>query len=421
MNQTAPKALRLHIGIFGRVNVGKSTLLNFISGQATAITSPIPGTTTDVVSKNMELLPIGPVVFLDTAGLSDFSELGAARLKKTFGVFEQADIITLVTGAGQWGEAEQNIVAEAHQRKIPLITVISKSDLNLPSPDFIALVAAETGGIVINAFAGEKKLRDQFLNEYKRALIEYCPENFLEPPALIGDLVKPGETVILLTPIDLQAPKGRLILPQVQVLRSGLDNNNSVITVKETEYQATLNNLKIPAALIICDSQVVDVMVRETPPEIACTTFSILFARLKGNMELMAAGAAAIERLKTNGGRVLIAEACTHHATDDDIGRVKIPNLLRRFTGRKDLVVDVFSGTDYPDNLAQYDLVIHCGGCMFNRRAILSRIQLAVSCGVAVTNYGMCISFCHGVLERVLSPFPVALAAFRDARSKLNS
>lgn len=415
MNQTAPKALRLHIGIFGRTNAGKSSLLNFISGQSTAITSPIPGTTTDVVSKPMELLPIGPVVFLDTAGLNDSSALGAARLGKTFGVFDQADVLTLVTEAGQWDEAEQYIANEAKRRKVPLIIIINKCDLKAPSPEFKTMVAAESSGMVIETVASDHNLRDQFLNEYKQALIQCCPDDFLKPPPLIGDLIKPGETVIMLVPIDLQAPKGRIILPQVQVLRDGLDNSNIVITVKETEYQTALKNLENAPALTVCDSQVVDLMVRETPPEIVCTTFSILFARLKGNMELMAAGAAAIGKLKKNGGRVLIAEACTHHATEDDIGRVKIPRLLRRFTGREDLTVDVYAGTDYPADLSGYDLVVHCGGCMFNRRAILSRIQLAASSGVAITNYGMCISFCHGVLDRVLSPFPDALAAYHNA------
>lgn len=415
MNQTAPKALRLHIGIFGRTNAGKSSLLNFISGQSTAITSPIPGTTTDVVSKPMELLPIGPVVFLDTAGLNDSSALGAARLGKTFGVFDQADVLTLVTEAGQWDEAEQYIANEAKRRKVPLIIIINKCDLKAPSPEFKTMVAAESSGMVIETVASDHNLRDQFLNEYKQALIQCCPDDFLKPPPLIGDLIKPGETVIMLVPIDLQAPKGRIILPQVQVLRDGLDNSNIVITVKETEYQTALKNLKNAPALTVCDSQVVDLMVRETPPEIVCTTFSILFARLKGNMELMAAGAAAIGKLKKNGGRVLIAEACTHHATEDDIGRVKIPRLLRRFTGRENLTVDVYAGTDYPADLSGYDLVVHCGGCMFNRRAILARIQLAASSGVAITNYGMCISFCHGVLDRVLSPFPDALAAYHNA------
>ncbi|MDD3116743.1 MAG: [FeFe] hydrogenase H-cluster maturation GTPase HydF, partial [Victivallaceae bacterium] len=311
--------------------------------------------------------------------------------------------------------AEQYIANEAKRRKVPLIIIINKCDLKAPSPEFKTMVAAESSGMVIETVASDHNLRDQFLNEYKQALIQCCPDDFLKPPPLIGDLIKPGETVIMLVPIDLQAPKGRIILPQVQVLRDGLDNSNIVITVKETEYQTALKNLKNAPALTVCDSQVVDLMVRETPPEIVCTTFSILFARLKGNMELMAAGAAAIGKLKKNGGRVLIAEACTHHATEDDIGRVKIPRLLRRFTGREDLTVDVYAGTDYPADLSGYDLVVHCGGCMFNRRAILSRIQLAASSGVAITNYGMCISFCHGVLDRVLSPFPDALAAYHNA------
>ncbi len=413
--EKAPKALRLHIGIFGRTNVGKSSLLNFITGQPTAITSHIAGTTTDVVSKPMELLPLGPVVFLDTAGLDDLSELGAARIQKTNDVFNQADIITLVVEPGHWGASEEKIVEQAKSHNTPLITIINKCDLSAPSREFSETITAATGHAPISAVSTRPESRDNFLNDYKRALIECCPEDFLAPPPLIADLVKPGQSVILLIPIDLQAPKGRLILPQVQTLRDALDNDNVAIMAKESQYRSTIENLKTPPALAVCDSQVVDVMVRETPPEIACTTFSILFARLKGDMTEMAAGAAAIEKLKRNGGKVLIAEACSHHATEDDIGRVKIPRWLRRYTGREDLQVDVFAGNDYPANLKEYSLVIHCGGCMFNRRAVLSRIQLARASGIPITNYGMAISYCQGVLGRVLTPFPEALKAFEEA------
>lgn len=415
--EQAPKSLRLHIGIFGRTNVGKSSLLNFISGQPIAITSPVAGTTTDVVNKPMELLPLGPVVFLDTAGLDDISELGEVRLRKTRGVFGQADIITLVTEAGQWGDTEMLVVNEAKSRKIPLITVINKCDLQAPTPEFLEKVKAETGSTVLTTSSNEPDKLDHFRNIYKQALIEFCPEDFLKPPPLVADLVKPGETVVLLIPIDLQAPKGRLILPQVQALRDALDNDNVAIMVKESRYREALDNLKTPAALAVCDSQVVDLMVRETPPEVACTTFSIIFARLKGDMAAMAAGTVAIERLKKHGGKVLIAEACTHHPTEDDIGRLKIPRWLKRYTGRDDIEVDVFAGCNYPEDLTGYSLVIHCGACMLNRRAVLSRIQQAHAAGVPVTNYGMCISYCQGVLHRVLTPFPEALQAFEEAQS----
>lgn len=416
--EQAPKSLRLHIGIFGRTNVGKSSLLNLISGQPTAITSPIAGTTTDVVSKPMELLPLGPVVFLDTAGLDDASELGTERLRKTRRVFEQADIITLVTEPGQWGDTERQVVREAVARKIALITVVNKCDLAPPAPEFIEAVKSESGGgTVIAVSSNDPASRDRFLNAYKQALIEFCPDDFLAPPPLVADLAAPGGTVVLLIPIDLQAPKGRLILPQVQTLRDALDHDNVAVMVKEDRYRQALDNLKTPAALAVCDSQVVDLMVRETPPEIPCTTFSILFARLKGDMAAMAAGAAAIERLKTHGDRVLVAEACTHHATEDDIGRIKIPRWLRRYTGRDDLAVEIFAGCSYPEDLRSYSLIVLCGGCMLNRRAVLSRIQQANAAGVPVTNYGMCISYCQGVLRRVLTPFPEALRAFDEAQS----
>lgn len=415
--EKAPKALRLHIGIFGRTNVGKSSLLNFITNQPTAITSPIAGTTTDVVSKPMELLPLGPVVFLDTAGLDDLSELGTARVKKSNDIFNQADIITLVVEPDQWGTSEEKIIKQAKTINIPVITVINKCDLEEPTREFREIITKATGNSPILTTSTKPELRDHFLDEYKRALIEHCPEDFLTPPPLIADLVKPGQSVILLTPIDLQAPKGRLIMPQVQTIRDALDNDNIATMVKESQYRSALENMKTPPALVICDSQVVDLMVQETPFGIACTTFSILFARLKGDMSEMAAGAAAIENLKQNGGKVLIAEACSHHATEDDIGRVKIPRWLRRYTGRENLQIDIFSGNNYPDNIKEYSLVIHCGGCMFNRRAVLSRIQQAKAAGVPITNYGMAISYCQGVLGKVLTPFPDALKAFKNASS----
>ncbi len=416
--EKTPKSLRLHIAIFGRTNVGKSSFLNMIAGQDAAITSPVPGTTTDVVEKVMELLPIGPVVLLDTAGLDDTSELGAKRIQKTEKVFGRSDVITIICEAGIWGEEENRIVNESTAKNIPVVTVINKIDLNKPSADYISNIRQHGIKHIIEVSSVNSAERTCYLAAFKQALIECCPEDFITPPPLAGDLVRPGGIAILIVPIDLQAPKGRLILPQVQTIRDALDNDASVIIVKEREYAHMLGLLKEKPDIAICDSQVVMKMVADTPPDIPCTTFSILFSRLKGDMIEMARGAAAIESLKP-GSKILIAEACSHHAAEDDIGRVKIPRWIRQFLGT-DLEIDVFAGRDYPDNLKQYSLIVHCGGCMLNRRETLSRIEQARQAGVPITNYGMCIAYVQGVINRVLSPFPAALDAFeRTVKSKL--
>lgn len=415
--ETAPKSMRLHIALFGRTNVGKSSFLNLISGQDIAITSPIPGTTTDVVEKPMELLPLGPVVFHDTAGLDDTTELGDKRIGKTMKVFDRADIAVILCESGHWGEAEDLVIREAEGRKLPVIAVINKIDCNPPEPGFAAAIKERGVKQVLAVASTDRAGREKYLNAFKQALLENCPDDFIQPPPLVGDLVPPGGMIVLVVPIDLQAPKGRLILPQVQTIRDALDSDAAVLVVKEREYTHLLSELKHPPALAVCDSQVVMKMAADTPPEIACTTFSILFSRLKGDMQIMARGTAALDSLR-QGDKVLIAEACSHHAAADDIGRVKIPRWLRQYVGA-DLDIEVFAGRDYPENLSEFKLVVHCGGCMLNRRETLARIHQARLSGVPVTNYGMCISYVQGVLERVLSPFPAALDAFRRERERL--
>ena len=406
----APKSLRLQIGLFGRTNVGKSSFLNLVAGQDVAITSPIAGTTTDVVEKSMELLPLGPVVFLDTAGLDDRSALAEARLKKTVKIFDRSDVITLMVEPNNWTDYEERIIGEAKKREIPLIVVVNKIDLDPPSADFIKEVHSKTSR-VLSCSSVDFDHRDPVINLYKKFLIEVCPEDFLKPPPLVGDLLPGAGLAVLIVPIDLEAPKGRLILPQVQTIREALDFDASVMVVKEKEYAHSLTNLKIPPHLVICDSQVVLKMVAETPEGIPCTTFSILFARNKGDLVELARGAAVIETLRP-GDRVLIAEACSHHAIEDDIGRVKIPRWVSQYVGG-DLRIDVFSGRDYPENLKEYRLIIHCGGCMLTRREMLARIQKAKEEKVPITNYGLSISFSQGVIRRVLSPFPAALDSFQ--------
>lgn len=400
----SPKALRLHIALLGRVNAGKSSFLNLVAGQDVSITSAIAGTTTDVVEKTQELLPLGPVVWLDTAGFGDETELAAERLAKTRKVLDRADVAVLVCEGNQIGREENEIIRETEKRNIPLIKVYNKCDLYDCPADGIKVVSTY------------KSSRDKVLNELKAELIKVVPDDFINPPALLGDLAPVHSTVLMIIPIDFEAPKGRLIMPQVQAIRDALDHSQTVVMVKEDDYKAALNNLKTPPALVICDSQVVDRMVAETPPNIKCTTFSTLFARLKGDIIKFVEGAGAISKLKC-GDKVLIAESCTHHAVEDDIGKVKIPRWLREKT-KAELVIEHVSGCDFPNGLSEFKLVIQCGGCMNNRREMLSRLNKCEAAGVPVTNYGICISELKGVLEKVLAPFPETLNHYRSIKKK---
>ncbi len=392
--QNTPKSLRLQIAIFGRVNAGKSSFLNLVTGQETAITSDIAGTTTDVVEKAQELLPLGPVLWLDTAGFGDETALSEKRLAKTARVLDRADIAIMVCEGDKIGNVEKQIISLASQHKIPLIKVYNKADK-------YSIAAAD--GIAVSAV--DKSSRDRVLNELKAALIKVCPEDFINSRPLLGDLVPAHSTVVMIIPIDYEAPKGRLIMPQVQAIRDCLDHGQNVLVVKENDYQAVLQNFKNPPALVVCDSQVVDKMVAETPADIKCTTFSILMARFKGDLQKMVKGVEMIDKLQ-DGDKILIAESCTHHAVEDDIGRVKIPNWLKKKTG-KNLQIDHVSGCDFAANLTDYKLVIQCGGCAINRKEILSRIYKCEQAGVAITNYGVCISALKGVLPRVLEPFSI--------------
>ena len=410
---SAPKSLRLQIGLFGRTNVGKSSFLNLVAGQDVAITSPVAGTTTDVVEKSMELLPVGPVVFLDTAGLDDDSQISKLRIRKTLKIFDRADIILLVVEPNLWGEYEEDVIKEARKRGIPFLIIVNKIDILRPEDTFLTHIAKITDKYILCSSIDLCK-RDESVNKLKRYIIETGADALLPAPALIGDLIEDNSFVVLIVPIDLEAPKGRLILPQVQTIRDVLDNNCGVYVVKETEYAFALRNMKQYPGLVVCDSQVALKMVSETPDNVQCTTFSILFARYKGDLIEMSKGAAAIDRLKPN-DKILIAESCSHHAIEDDIGRVKMPKWFREYLGF-DLDIDVCSGRDFPDDIKKYKLIVQCGGCMQTRREILFRIHLAKCAGVAITNYGVCISMLQRVLERVLTPFPEALNAFYEEK-----
>ena len=408
MNNT-PKGNRLHIALMGRTTVGKSSLLNLMLGQDIAITSPIAGTTTDIVEKAMELLPLGPVLFLDTAGLDDVSSLSGFRLNKTAKVFERTDVIILVTEADTWTDFEEAVFAESHSRKIPILIVINKTDLRKPTTDHLKFLQSKSARI-LTVSCSDQSQRQNYLDALKQQLLEVAPAEFAGTKSLIGDLLPPGGLAVLVVPIDLEAPKGRLILPQVQTIRDVLDGDAMTLVVKEKDLTAALANLKYPPAIVVTDSQAILKVVADVPQDIPVTTFSILFARQKSDLIAMARGAAAIESLQP-GDRILIAEACSHHALEDDIGRVKIPRWLSQYVGG-DLEIDISSGRDYPDDLKKYKLILHCGACMMNRREMLTRMRKAQKSGVAITNYGVAISFLQGAIKRSLAPFPDALHAF---------
>lgn len=403
---TTPKGLRLHIGIFGRRNVGKSSLLNAIVRQNVSIVSDIAGTTTDPVEKPMELLPLGPVVFIDTAGIDDEGALGALRIDKTRKVIDRTDIGVIVSD-GQWGSFEIQLADEFRARKVPIIAVMNKIDLQPPSPQVVAHLA-EANIPVVQTSAAQSIGIDQL----RHALLAAAPADFIDAPAIVGDLVGAGQTCVLVVPIDKEAPKGRLILPQVQAIRDLLDSDAVALVVKERELKYALDNLKMPPALVVTDSQVFLKVAADVPPHIKITSFSILFSRFKGDLICQTLGAMAVDRLKA-GDNVLIAEACSHHPIGEDIGRVKIPRWLTQYVGGK-LNFTTVQGRDFPSNLSDYKLVIHCGACMWNRREMLSRIMKCQQAGVPITNYGLVIAYSLGIFERALAPFPAALAAFRN-------
>ena len=400
--EKTPKSLRLQIGLFGRTNVGKSSFLNLVAGQDVALTSPVPGTTTDVVEKAMELLPVGPVVFLDTGGLDDASELGAGRIGRTRRALDRADVGVLVVEPNRWTPFEEQVLGEFRTRKIPAIVVVNKADLEPPSADFLAKL--DSACVLVcssHRFTGAD--RDRAVSQFKQYVLEVCPDSAVAAPKLLGDLVPPGGQIVLIVPIDKEAPKGRIILPQVQAIRDTLDHGQTVAVCRETEYTALLARLARPPDLVVCDSQVVHRMVAETPPAVKCTTFSILFSRFRGDLKRQVAGLEAIQALKP-GDRVLIVEGCTHHAVEDDIGRVKIPRWLKKHLGF-DIAITVCSGRDWPEDLPAFKLIILCGACMLTKREVLARIEKAAAAGVPITNYGLCISYLQGVLDRVLEPF----------------
>lgn len=391
-----PKSLRLQIGIFGRRNVGKSSILNALTRQDVSIVSSEKGTTTDPVEKAMELQPLGPVLFIDTAGIDDEGELGALRVQKTRAIYDRCDLALIVTD-GVWGEDEIQLVETFRRRQTPLIAVLNQSDCH--SYDVLqAQLSSEGIDTVVMS------MRDGVgVESLLESMIAHAPSEFLESRSMLEGLVAPNDHVLLVVPIDKEAPKGRLILPQVQTIRAILDSAATCTVCRETQVAQTIASMKAAPKLVITDSQVFETVNAQLPREIPLTGFSVLFARLKGDLKTLAEGAKKISSLR-EGDKVLIAEACTHHPIQEDIGRVKLPNWLRKAVG-VDLQIDVMSGVAFPENLGEYDLVIHCGACMWNRRQMLSRIHKAQRAGVSMTNYGLAIAAIHGILARALEPF----------------
>ena len=392
------KSQRLHIGIFGRRNVGKSSLLNFITQQNVSIVSDIAGTTTDVVEKVMELIPIGPVVLFDTAGIDDEGNLGQKRIEKTFSSVNRIDVAFIVCDYEGISEYENEIIAELKKRNTPFGIIINKNDIGKISDEKLFEIKKISDNVLEMNILDEK-----YRPKIKELLINIMPQGFFDDEKILSDVVSCGDYVVQVIPIDDEAPKGRLILPQVKTIRDALDNKTVSVVCQVSELQQALSNLKNPPKLVITDSQAFKEVAQIVPENIYLTSYSILFARLKGDLNAFVDGAKRIDDLN-DGDKILICESCTHPSSCEDIGRVKIPKLLEKKTGKK-LVFDVFGGHDFPNNLSEYSLIIHCGGCMTNKKEILSRIILANDANIPITNYGIAISKCLNILERAIKVF----------------
>ncbi|TDO05691.1 [FeFe] hydrogenase H-cluster maturation GTPase HydF [Sunxiuqinia elliptica] len=405
-----PKSFRLHIGLFGRRNVGKSSLLNALTQQEVSIVSEIAGTTTDPVEKPMELLPLGPVLFIDTAGIDDVGALGEKRIKKTVGVFDRTDLGIIVSSSHEWGEFEEQILQQLQEREVPVIIVLNKADLQTAKSCMLNSFSVSQLPVVETSV-----VTNQGISKLRQTILKSAPDDFINRPSIVADLVGPGEAAILVVPIDKEAPKGRLILPQVQSIRDLLDGDSFCMVVKERELREALSRFNKPPKLVVTDSQAFLKVAADTPPDIPLTSFSILFARHQGDLTEMVRGAMAIDQLKA-GDRVLIAEACSHHPIGEDIGTVKIPRWLTQYVGGQ-LQFDHSRGRDFPANVADYKLIIHCGACMWNRREMLSRLIKARQVGVPLTNYGLTIAYSLGIFERALQPFPAALEVYKELQA----
>lgn len=394
----ALKSLRLHISLFGRTNVGKSSLLNAITNQQVSIVSDTKGTTTDVVEKSCELFPIGAVTFLDTAGIDDSTNLSKLRIEKTLKVLNRTDIAVLITTSQGFSNYEINLTNKFKELEIPYIVIINKSDIEKISKQKLDEIKNYTKNIYEMSATNDKNITDNFVS----ALVKIVPDEFVNPPSILGDKVKKSDVVILVTPIDKEAPKGRLILPEVQTIRDLLDNDCISVVVQQNNLENAINLLKKKPQLVVTDSQAFKEVNSIVPNYINLTSFSILFARLKGDLHTFINGANKIKTLKPH-DKVLILESCSHHAIDDDIARVKIPKLLTKKLDFE-LNFEYKSGHDFPD-ITPYKLIIHCGACMTNRKEVLSRILIANKKNIPITNYGIVISYCLDILDRATAIF----------------
>ena len=389
-----------HIGIYGRRNTGKSSLINCITGQDIAIVADKPGVTTDPVKKSFEITGYGPVILIDTAGIDDYGNLGAMRVDRTIRTLGIIDLAILVVTDNLWGAPEDDLIQKFNDSDVPFIIIHNKSDIAEPNAAFRKTVAEKTGAELIEFSTIDKRNYEKLIS----LVNEKIPEKSFKAPTLAGDLITSNDIVLLITPIDIEAPEGRLILPQVQAIRDILDNNAVAIVLKETEVEIFLKKTGIKPALVITDSQVFKKVDALIPAEIPLTGFSILLARFKGDFDSYLKGTPKISQLK-NGDRVLILESCTHHVACDDIGRVKIPKWISYFTGKK-LEFDIVAGLDpFPRPITDYSLVIQCGACMITKKQLHNRISAAVKAGVPVSNYGMAIAYVTGIFNRAIAPF----------------
>jgi len=411
MIRATSKGFRLHIGFFGRRNVGKSSLLNAITQQQVSIVSEVAGTATDPVEKPMELLPIGPVLFVDTAGVDDVGALGAQRIEKTRQAIARSDVGVLVVESGAWTEFEEKLLAELRSHGIPVLVAVNKADLRAPDPEHLFRFEQEKLSYVeLVATTGKG------VDEFRAKLWEIAPAESVASQVILRDLVGPDETAVLVMPIDKEAPKGRIKQLQAQSIRDLLDGEACCVVVKDAGLQKALDNLKTPPRIVVTDAAVFEQVARITPSSVPLTAFSILLSRLKGDLVAQTRAAVTVDSLRP-GDKVLVAESCTHHPIEEDIGRVKIPRWLERFVGGELKFTNV-KGRDFPQDLSPYKLVIHCGACMVNRQEMLSRIAECQRQGVPITNYGLVIAYSRGILERALEPFPDALAAYKEARQQ---
>jgi [FeFe] hydrogenase H-cluster maturation GTPase HydF len=389
-----------HIGIYGRRNSGKSSLINCLAGQEIAIVSDHAGTTTDPVRKSFEITGFGPVILVDTAGIDDSGDLGQKRVDRTVKTLETVDLALLVVTENSWGIFEEELIRNFRDHDIPFIVIHSKSDILEPTVEFKNKIFSITETSLLEFSSVDKRNYEELITHIRDAI----PEKSYKTQTLLGDLISYGDIVILITPIDIEAPAGRLILPQMQAIRDILDNEAVAIVLKEREVDAFLEKTKIKPALVITDSQVFVKADASIPKNIPLTSFSIMLARFKGDFENYLKGTPEISRLK-DGDRVLLLESCSHHVSCDDIGRTKIPRWITRFTGKK-IEYEVVAGLDtMPRPITEYSLVIQCGGCMITRKQIQNRLQPAIRAGVPVTNYGMAIAYVQGIYERAIAPF----------------